>query len=551
MTTAGKKENLKQLQERGKATIPTNNVESRNYSLWNFWVALTVLKILLFPGYYSTDFDVHRNWMAITNKLPLTEWYFEATNQWTLDYPPFFAYFEYILSKFVPKYVIDDGCLDIVEVGHFSFPTIFFQRSTVIISEILLFVVLQIFINKSKINERAANFIVASSIVLSPGFLIIDHIHFQYNGFLFSILIASIISAKFEHYLTCAFFFTVALCFKHIYLYLAPSFFVFLLRVYVLNIHKNFEFKSYKSLFGLIRWYNLVKLSFVVLSVLLVCFAPFIGSYKQLLVRLFPFSRGLTHSYWAPNFWAVYSFLDKVLAMILKTSPKKDIGVPNINTGTRGLVQDVEFLVLPQIEPKITFILTLFYQMIATFPVLFCPNFKRFLGSLTLCGYASFLFGWHVHEKAILLVIIPFSFLVISDRRLLTPFRLVTSASYVSLFPLLFTSQDFLLKILYVSVWCLIFFFSLRDVTKISSSVERRVWFFDRIALVYIIGLLFMVLACGFLDAFVANHQENYKFLAKYEFLSLMIYSVYCSMGIIGSWLGLSWLYNFDEPLWE
>ena len=161
-------------------------------------------------------------------------------------------------------------------------------------------------IQTSPSAQKQTSHAISLSILLSPALLIIDHIHFQYNGFLYGILILSLVYARKQStMLLSGLLFAGLLCLKHIYLYLAPAYFVYLLRVYCL---------SQKSIMT-IRFGNAIKLAFALAVIFGAAFGPFWywGQLDQLLSRLFPFSRGLCHAYWAPNVWAMYSFSDRVL----------------------------------------------------------------------------------------------------------------------------------------------------------------------------------------------------------------------------------------------
>ncbi|CAG8545554.1 11103_t:CDS:2 [Dentiscutata erythropus] len=335
----------------------------------------TFIKLLLYPAYRSTDFEVHRNWLAITHSLPVSEWYYENRSEWTLDYPPFFAWFEWFLSQFASLW--DKNMLNVDNLDHASDETIYFQRTTVIITELVLFYALKKFLMHSE-NKNIA-YILAASIFLNPGLLMGKD-------------------------LFCGIVFAILLNFKHIFLYLAPAYFVYLLRHYCFKDPGSQDFGNFS-------YSNFIILGLSVMSIFSLSFGPFLymGQLGQVFSRLFPFKRGLCHAFWAPNFWALYSFMDRVLIIVFR---QLGWGLNDISTSsvTRGLVGDVSFAVLPQIPAKTTFVITMVFQIASLAKLWRYPNFKNFIGSTILCGYSSFLFGWHVHEKAVLLIMIPFGY---------------------------------------------------------------------------------------------------------------------------------------------
>lgn len=56
-------------------------------------------------------------------------------------------------------------------------------------------------------TDASTQRIISASLFLHPGFLIVDHIHFQYNGFMFGILLWSILMARnVSRFIVCWFY---------------------------------------------------------------------------------------------------------------------------------------------------------------------------------------------------------------------------------------------------------------------------------------------------------------------------------------------------------
>ena len=114
--------------------------------------------------------------------------------------------------------------------------------------------------------------------------------------------------------------------------------------------------------------------------------------------------------------------------------------------------------------------------------------------------------------------------------------------------PLIFTCSEWLVKVVYLLLWYIIYYFNFRKVVKLpKNSVGQGGFILDRVINGYILGLVPVLTVVSMIDLF----EHKFEVLKRLEFLKLMIISVYCGVGIISSWNGFCWLYFVDEVIWD
>ncbi|WOL06122.1 hypothetical protein Cni_G14854 [Canna indica] len=497
-------------------------------AVW-IWTVAACVKALLIPAYRSTDFEVHRHWLALTSSVPLRSWYSDTSApSCSLDYPPLFAYFQRALA--LPATALGlrpDGLLRLSSSSPASatLPVLLYLRLSVIATDlVLLLAAAHLTRRRIPLSRRR---LILVLLLWSPALLIVDHIHFQYNGYLLGILLLSLSLLEEGKDLAGGLAFAVLICSKHLFLVAAPLYFVYLLRHYC----RGGLWKASR---------RLLTMGAVVGAVFAASFGPFLyyGQMQQVFSRLFPFGRGLCHAYWAPNFWVFYIVLDKVLSFMLA---KLGFHIPAPKASfTGGLVgNSSQFAVLPQVTPLITFLLVLLAMSPCLIKAFQKPQPKHLIRWVAYAFTCGFMFGWHVHEKASLHFTIPLAIISMNSLDDARHYFLLSIVSCYSMFPLLFESQEYPIKVLLLAIYAILMWIGFSSYfgvgaatggskTDDSSGSDRKQEFLGKNGLLYLLGLMGVELWGQLLHPYI--------FGSRFPFVPLMLISMYCAVGMMYSW---------------
>ncbi|PHH49921.1 Dolichyl pyrophosphate Man9GlcNAc2 alpha-1,3-glucosyltransferase [Ceratocystis fimbriata CBS 114723] len=359
------------------------------------------------------DYEAQRHWMELTLHLPISQWYFHDLQWWGLDYPPLTAYHSWLCGAI--GNAIDPSWFALFSSrGLHDAGLKVFMRATVLVSEYLVYVpALVVFINRyshlSNVTVWSSS-VALAAIMLQPATILIDHAHFQYNTVMLGFVVASMSSMLANRYLWAAVFFVAALGFKQMALYYALPVFSFLLGSCVfpaINPGRLFSIAAVTA----------VAFTLLVLPIVLgalhdaaagldarpdfdgppvplpiftflddmldreAAYYPVVQQLVQMVHRVFPFARGLFEDKVA-NFWCAANVVVK-----LKHLP-------------------------PALLQKASLLATLASILPANIVLFLYPRKTLLPYAFAASAWGFFLFSYQVHEKSVLLPLMPMTLLL-------------------------------------------------------------------------------------------------------------------------------------------
>ncbi|KDP32946.1 hypothetical protein JCGZ_12977 [Jatropha curcas] len=363
------------------------------------------------------DYEAQRHWMEITLNLPVKEWYHNSTSNdlsyWGLDYPPLTAYQSYVHGVFL-RYFEPGSVSLFTSRGYESYLGKLLMRWTVLSSDALIFFpaifyfILVYYRNCSSGRKSDVAWHIAI-VLINPCLILIDHGHFQYNCISLGLTLGAVAAVLSQKNLVAAVLFCLSLNHKQMSAYFAPAFFSHLLGNCLKRKNPVLE---------------ILKLGLVVLGTFAIVWWPYLHSRDavlEVLFRLAPFERGIYEDYVA-NFWCTTSIVIKWKRLFTTQSLKLLSLIVTILTCLPSMVQQI-----------------------------MAPSKRGFLYGLLNSSFSFYLFSFQVHEKSILLPLLPASLLAVELRG---PFGLLMHYALFSMFPLLCRDQ---LIAPYIALYALFF----------------------------------------------------------------------------------------------
>ncbi|KAG0015268.1 Glucosyltransferase-like protein [Entomortierella chlamydospora] len=376
------------------------------------WIAVAVAILIRFivglgpySGYATPprfgDYEAQRHWMELTIHRPIKEWYSDKSKWWDLDYPPLTAYVSWICG-FIGDKLNPEWFAWETSRGFESPDAKIYMRATVLILEVIVYMSSIIvftnlwFANKPWTRKHAALIL----ILMQPGLILIDSGHFQYNAVMLGLVAWAVNCFLADQDVLGSVFFCLALAFKQMGLYFAPAVFAYLLG-------KSFR----QGFFGCI--WKLIKLGTTVILTLGLMFYPWMQSQEEILQvvhRIFPVFRGLYQDKVA-NVWCAVNVAIKLREMF-----------------------DIQELV------RFSTLATLLSFLPSVLHLIAKPTKKGLIYGLINSSLSFFLLSFQVHEKSILIPMLPITLLILDEPAVASLF--VTLATF-TMFPLL--KQELLL----------------------------------------------------------------------------------------------------------
>ncbi|TDL22242.1 hypothetical protein BD410DRAFT_272741 [Rickenella mellea] len=370
------------------------------------------------------DYEAQRHWMEITTHLPIRKWYTYDLPYWGLDYPPLTAYHSWlfgILGNWInPEWFALDKSRGIES------PTSkVYMRFTVLASDLLVYVpALLLFLRAwhGSRSRRTQN-IALLALLFQPSLILIDSGHFQYNSVMLGLTLLSMNFLATGHDLLAAVCFVLSLGFKQMALYYAPA-----IGSYLLGKCLHLEYKSGIRLF--------LRLGATTLFTFYILFLPFlppfasISSILEPISRIFPFGRGLFEDKVA-NFWCASNVVFK-----WRQYASTDVLVKCSAALTAlGFLPSVVGLILGSFNTRVSSGGGKKEEDIMQNPTLPLLPYALLTSSMSF-----FLFSFQVHEKTILLPLLPITLLLSGAASNSSAFEwgvLVNNVAVFSMWPLL------------------------------------------------------------------------------------------------------------------